>query len=222
MDILIFLSEFMVPLTVFYIVGFGILSGRPVFDDFLKGASEGMKTVAGILPTLIGLMAAVGILRESGFLEAAAKALRTPAGWLHIPVPLVPVVLVRLVSSSAATAAVGILRESGFLEAAAKALRTPAGWLHIPVPLVPVVLVRLVSSSAATGLILDIFKEYGPDSLIGNMVSIMMGCTETIFYTMSVYFMTAGIRKTRWTLPGALAATAAGIGASIVLAGSMA
>ena len=119
-------------------------------------------------------------------------------------------------------AAVGILRESGFLEAAAKALRTPAGWLHIPVPLVPVVLVRLVSSSAATGLILDIFKEYGPDSLIGNMVSIMMGCTETIFYTMSVYFMTAGIRKTRWTLPGALAATAAGIGASIVLAGSMA
>ena len=45
---------------------------------------------------------------------------------------------------------------------------------------------------------------------------------ETIFYTMSVYFMTAGIRKTRWTLPGALAATAAGIGASIVLAGSMA
>ena len=175
MDILIFLSEFMVPLTVFYIVGFGILSGRPVFDDFLKGASEGMKTVAGILPTLIGLMAAVGILRESGFLEAAAKALRTPAGWLHIPVPLVPVVLV-----------------------------------------------RLVSSSAATGLILDIFKEYGPDSLIGNMVSIMMGCTETIFYTMSVYFMTAGIRKTRWTLPGALAATAAGIGASIVLAGSRA
>ena len=164
MDILVFLSEFMVPLAVFYIVGFGILSGRPVFDDFLKGASEGMKTVAGILPTLIGLMAAVGLLRESGFLEAAAKALRPPAGWLHIPVPLVP---------------------------------------------------------AATGLILDIFKEYGPDSLIGNMVSIMMGCTETIFYTMSVYFMTAGIRKTRWTLPGALAATAAGIGASIVLAGSM-
>ena len=75
MDILVFLSEFMVPLAVFYIVGFGILSGRPVFDDFLKGASEGMKTVAGILPTLIGLMAAVGILRESGFLEAAAKAL---------------------------------------------------------------------------------------------------------------------------------------------------
>lgn len=174
MDILIFLSEFMVPLVIFYIVGFGLLSGRPVFDDFLKGAQEGMKTVVGIMPTLIGLMAAVGILRASGLLDAAAGLLKIPAGWLHIPTPLVPVILV-----------------------------------------------RMVSSSAATGLVLDIFKNYGPDSLIGNMVSIMMGCTETIFYTMSVYFMTAGIRKTRWTLPGALLATAGGIAASIVLAAAI-
>ena len=174
MDVLIFLSEFMVPLVIFYIVGFGLLSGRPVFDDFLKGAAEGMKTVAGILPTLIGLMAGVGILRASGLLEAAAEILKAPAARLHIPTPLVPVMLV-----------------------------------------------RLVSSSAATGLILDIFKQYGPDSLTGNMVSIMMGCTETVFYTMSVYFMTAGIRKTRWTLAGALIATAGGIAASIVLAGMM-
>lgn len=171
MRILIFLSEFMVPLILFYIIGFGILSGRPVFDDFLKGAEEGMKTVAGIMPTLIGLMAAVGILRASGLLEAAAGLLKIPAEFLHIPSALIPVILV-----------------------------------------------RIVSGSAATGLILDIFKKYGPDSLVGNMVSVMMGCTETVFYTMSVYFMTAGIRKTRWTLPGALAATAAGIGASIILA----
>ena len=174
MDVLIFLSEFMVPLVIFYIVGFGLLSGKPVFDDFLKGAAEGMKTVAGILPTLIGLMAAVGILRASGLLETAAEILKAPAARLHIPTPLVPVMLV-----------------------------------------------RLVSSSAATGLILDIFKQYGPDSLTGNMVSIIMGCTETVFYTMSVYFMTAGIRKTRWTLAGALIATAGGIAASIVLAGMM-
>lgn len=174
MDILIFLSEFMVPLVIFYIVGFGLLSGRPVFDDFLKGAAEGMRTVAGIMPTLIGLMTAVGVLRASGILETVAELLKTPAGWMHIPVPIVPVILV-----------------------------------------------RLVSSSAATGLILDIFKEYGPDSLVGNMVSIMMGCTETIFYTMSVYFMAAGIRKTRWTLPGALLATFAGIIASIFLAEMM-
>lgn len=174
MDILIFLSEFMVPLTIFYIVGFGVLSKRPVFDDFLEGAFEGMKTVAGIMPTLIGLMAAVGVLRASGFLEALSEILKLPADWLHIPVPLIPVILV-----------------------------------------------RLISSSAATGLVLNIFKEYGTDSLIGNMASIMMSCTETVFYTMSIYFMTAGIRRTRWTLAGALFATVAGIAASVVLAGMM-
>lgn len=174
MDILIFLSEFMVPLVIFYIVGFGVLSKRPVFDDFLSGALEGMKTVAGIMPTLIGLMAAVGVLRASGFLEVLSEFMKLPAEWLHIPVPLIPVILV-----------------------------------------------RLVSSSAATGLVLNIFKEYGTDSLVGNMASIMMSCTETVFYTMSVYFMTARIRKTRWTLAGALFATGAGIAASVVLAGMM-
>ena len=171
MDILIYLSEFMVPLTIFYIVGFGILSGRPVFDDFLDGAREGMKTVAGILPTLVGLITAVGVLRASGFLEALAEFLKSPASLLHIPVPIEPVILV-----------------------------------------------RIVSGSAATGLILDIFKQYGPDSLEGMMASVMMGCTETVFYTMSIYFMAAHIRKTRWTLPGALLATGGGIAASIFLA----
>ena len=78
----------------------------------------------------------------------------------------------------------------------------------------------MFSSSAATGLVLDIFKEYGPDSRIGTIASIMMSCTETIFYTMSVYFMTAKIKKTRYTLPGALLATIAGIVASVWLAGA--
>ena len=68
MKLLMFLSEAMVPLVIFYITGFGLLSGRPVLDDFIEGAKEGMKTVAGILPTLVGLMVSVGILRASGFL----------------------------------------------------------------------------------------------------------------------------------------------------------
>ena len=170
MKVLVYLSEWLVPMMIFYIVGFGILSKRPVFDDFLKGAKEGMKTVSGVMPTLIGLMTAIGVLRESGFLEAASEILKTPAEILKIPVELVPVIFV-----------------------------------------------RMISSSAATGLVLDIFKTHGPDSLIGTIVSIIMGSTETIFYTMSVYFMTAKIGKTRWTLPGALIATTAGIAASIFI-----
>ena len=74
MKFLIFLSEAMVPLMIFYIVGFGLLSGRPVLDDFIDGAKDGMKTVAGILPTLVGLLVSVGVLRASGFLDSGRAA----------------------------------------------------------------------------------------------------------------------------------------------------
>lgn len=103
MKILIFISQWFVPLIVFYMLGIGLLSQRPVFDDFLKGAKDGMKTVIQILPTLIGLMTAVGALRASGFLDYLGEWLTVPAAWLHIPAPLVPLTLVRLVSNSAAT-----------------------------------------------------------------------------------------------------------------------
>ena len=53
-----YLSEYLVPVVLFYIVGFAVLQKRPVFDDFIEGALAGLKTVAGILPTLVGLMAA--------------------------------------------------------------------------------------------------------------------------------------------------------------------
>jgi len=78
-------------------------------------------------------------------------------------------------------------------------------------------LMRTISSSAANGLVFDLFKTYGPDSFIGRAASVMMGCTETIFYTLSVYFMTVNIKKTRYTLAGALCANIAGIIASIYI-----
>ena len=80
------------------------------------------------------------------------------------------------------------------------------------------VIVRLFSASAANGLVLDIFKEFGADSYAGRVAAILMSCTETVFYTMSLYCTAAKITKTRYTLPGALAATAAGVIASLVVA----
>ena len=68
---------------------------------------------------------------------------------------------------------------------------------------------------------LDIFREFGTDSRIGLITSIMMSCTETVFYTMSVYFMAAKVTKTRFTLAGALVSTLAGIVASVVIAAGM-
>ena len=82
----------------------------------------------------------------------------------------------------------------------------------------PLAVVKMFSSSAATGLLLDIYKEHGCDSYLGMAASVMLSSTETIFYTMSVYFLSVKVKKTRFTLAGALVATVAGIAASICLA----
>ena len=97
-------------------------------------------------------------------------------------------------------------------------LLAPAGkLLHIPVEVIPVFIVRIFSSSAAVSFVLDIFKEYGPDSRLGMIVSIMMSCTETVIYTITIYYMSVNIKKIRWTLPGAMFATIAGAVASVAI-----
>ena len=115
--------------------------------------------------------------------------------------------------------AVGILRASGFFDIVQKVFTPVSDLLGFPSELFPLVFMKMFSSSAATGLVLDIFKNYGTDSYIGMITSIMMSCTETIFYTMSVYFLSVNVKKTRYTLPGAFFATVCGIAASVVLGG---
>lgn len=170
MKFILYISDYLMPFVIFYIVGLGLLMKAPVFQEFTKGAEDGFKVVLNIMPTLVGLMVAIGIMRASGALDLLAGAIK----------PL-------------------------------------TNMLNFPSELVPLVTVRLFSASAATSLVLDIFKQYGPDSYIGRLTSVIMSCTETIFYTMSVYFMTAKVKKTRYTLTGALFATLAGIIASVVL-----
>lgn len=75
MKLLMFLSDMMIPLIIFYIVGFGLLMKKSIYDDFVEGARDGLKTVVQILPTLVGLMVAVGVLRASGFLDLLADLL---------------------------------------------------------------------------------------------------------------------------------------------------
>lgn len=174
MTFLLFLSDAVIPVLIFTIIGYGLLTKCNVYDTFIHGAMRGLKIVVQILPTLVGLLVAVGILRASGFME-----------WLA-----------------------GLL--APFCE-----------MIHFPPELLSVAFVKMFSSSAATGLTLDIFKEYGTDSLQGLGASIMLSCTESILYTMSLYFMAVKIRKTRWTLPCALIATLSGIAMSIFLAYAM-
>ncbi len=106
---------------------------------------------------------------------------------------------------------VGILRASGALDLLTNSLRGVSDLIGFPEEALPLTFMRLISSSAATGLLIDIFETYGPDSFLGRFVSIMMSSTETVFYTMSIYFMSAKITKTRYTLHGALIANFAGV-----------
>lgn len=167
----LYISDFIVPFMILSILIYGIFAGVNVYDTFIQGAKRGFWTVVRLMPTLIGLMAAVGILRASGFLEFISEIIGN------------------------------VTEQIGF-----------------PGALVPLTIVKMFSSSAATGLLLDIYKEFGTDSRNGMIASISMACTETIFYTMSVYFMSAKVKKTRYTLAGALIATFAGLAASVWLA----
>lgn len=128
----------------------------------------------------------------------------------RIVIKIAPTMVALLVS-------IGIFRMSGALDFVSGLLKPIGALLHIPAVILPVFLVRIFSSSAAVSFVLDIFKEYGPDSSAGMMVSIMMSCTETVIYTITIYFMSVGIQKTRWTLPGAMFATIAGTIASVMI-----
>lgn len=110
---------------------------------------------------------------------------------------------------------VGILRASGALDLLSNIISPITEKLGYPTEVVPLTFMRLVSSSASTGILLDLFKTYGPDSFIGKFVSVMMSSTETVFYTMSVYFMAVNITKTKYTLVCALIANFAGVLASL-------
>ena len=107
-------------------------------------------------------------------------------------------------------AAVHMLRASGALELAAQLLGPILERLGIPPETVALLLVRPVSGSAALGVGSDLISTYGSDSYIGRVAAVMLGSTETTFYTVAVYFGAVGITKTRYAVPAALCADLAG------------
>ena len=106
--------------------------------------------------------------------------------------------------------AVGMLRASGALEALSAALSPALEFVGIPPQTVLLLLVRPISGSAALAIGAELIAEYGVDSLIGRTAAVMLGSTETTFYTISVYFGSWGISKTRYAVPAALVADAVG------------
>ena len=106
--------------------------------------------------------------------------------------------------------AVHMLRASGAISLLTKWLSPVSSFFGIPAETLPLVLLRPFSGSAALAVGADLMTVHGADSLIGRTAAIMLGSTETTFYTISVYFGAAGVRKTRYAIPAALIADLTG------------
>ena len=157
----------LVPITIASIAVYAAFRRVDVYSALVKGAGSGLETLARIVPALIGLMTAVSMLRASGALELLADVL-SPA----------------------------------------------MDRLGLPSELLPLMLVRPVSGSAALGVGAELIAEYGPDSTLGRTAAVMLGSTETTFYTIAVYFGAVGISRTRYAVPAALCADLTGFLAS--------
>jgi spore maturation protein B len=168
MEIVKFLSDYAVASIFLVILTLGMLKEVKVYDVFIEGAKEGVTTVIRIIPSLVGLLVAIGVFRASGAMDLLIYAIKPVTNLLGIPSQAVPLALL-----------------------------------------------RPVSGSASLALVSDIIKTYGPDSFIGRLVSTMMGSTETIFYTLAVYFGSVGIKNIRYTLIAALIADVTSIVASV-------
>jgi spore maturation protein B len=106
--------------------------------------------------------------------------------------------------------AIAMLRASGAMEVLSALCAPLLSRLGIPAETVPLMLVRPLSGSGALAVVSDLIQTHGPDSHIGRVAAIMMGSTETTFYTTAVYFGAAGIRDSRHTVPAALTADCVG------------
>ncbi len=153
------LGAIVLPLVITSIVLFGIVRGVKIFDCFIEGAKDGLKTVKNILPSIVGLVVAVSMLKASGGLDIIVKLLS----------PL-------------------------------------SGITGIPEEIMPLAVLNPISGGGALSMYELILKDYGPDSYLGRVASVMMGATETTFYAIAVYYGSVGIKKTRHTVMAGLIA----------------
>ena len=147
-----------------------------------------------LVPLLLLVCCAVAL----GKRENAYDTLLSGAGdGLKILLSIAPALILLLT-------AVTMLRASGAIEALSGFLAPAMNALGIPPETAMLVLIRPISGSAALAVGAELMATHGVDSLVGRTVAVMLGSTETTFYTISVYFGAAGIKKTRYTLPAAL------------------
>lgn len=150
---------YILPALILIILAMAAAKATRPFDAFVRGATEGATTIVKLIPSLVGLITAIGVLRASGALDLLGCILQRPL--------------------------------------------SAAG---MPEDILPLLVVRPVSGSAALAVVRDILVKCGPDSYTGRVACVMMGSSETILYTMTVYTQGTPLKKIPKVLPAALAA----------------
>ena len=153
-----------------------------------------------IVPVLLFLICALALRKKE---DPYGLMLTGAADGLKLLGSLVPTLVLLMT-------AVTMLRTSGAIEAIGTAVAPAMKLFGIPPETAILVLIRPISGSAALAVGADLMATYGVDSPVGRTAAVMLGSTETTFYTVSVYFGAAGIKKTRYTIPAALFADLVG------------
>ncbi len=160
-----------------------------------------------ILPGLILALLVYGYIKRidvySAFISGAAEAL--------------PMIVKILPAMAAMMTALSIFRQSGAMDGLTAILSPLCEAAGMPGELAPLFILRPFSGGAAMALLQDVFTAYGPDSRLGCAASVMLGSTETIFYTVSLYLGSVGVTNSRHSVPAALTAAVIGAAAALVL-----
>lgn len=115
--------------------------------------------------------------------------------------------------------AIGALRSSGIIDMITNVISPLLNIIHFPSELMPLALLRPISGSSSIAVATDIMQNFGVDSLIGKMASVIMGSTETTIYTIAIYTSCIKVKKTRNVLVAALIADAVGMLVSVAICG---
>lgn len=144
----------------------------------------------GIIPIIIGAVVLYGIIKKVKVYECFIEGAKDG---MSVCLRIFPYLLAMLI-------AVNCFKASGAMDYFIKLVKPGVNLVGIPPEIVPLVLIKPLSGSGAVGVFTDLVKSYGPDSYLGFLSSIIMGGTETIFYTLTVYFGAVGIKKIRHSL----------------------
>lgn len=165
-----FFSNILVPIIILFIIIYGKIKKVDIYESFVKGAIEGIKTAFNIVPYIIGIFLAIGIFKSGKGIELLE--------FLFTPI---------------------------------------ANLMSIPKELIGLILIKPLSGSGALGMYTELVQRVGIDTLIERMGATIVGASETIFYTMAIYYGSLKIKNTRHTLSCAMISHIFGVIASVFI-----